>query len=162
MKEIILTQDKFALVDDSDFDFLNQWKWCARYAKNAKTFYALRGQWENGKVNTIFMHRIIMKVTNSRILVDHINHNGLHNYRSNLRVATFSQSSSNRRKFKNSTSKYIGVCFAKSLNKWMAQIQKDGKKINLGYFENEHEAALIYDNKAIELFGEFANINFIL
>jgi len=41
MKLIPLTKGKFAMVDDEDYDFLMQWKWCA--AKNRNTFYARRG-----------------------------------------------------------------------------------------------------------------------
>ena len=55
---------------------------------------------------------------------------------------------------------YYGVSFNKTANKWTAQIRHNGQRIHLSYLTNESEAARAFDQKAIELFGVFAKLNF--
>lgn len=158
MKQIPLTQGQFALVDDKDFDYLNQWKWCAVKYKNG--YYAQRTSYPlNEKQKKIIMHRLILGLTDSKILGEHADRNTLNNQRSNLRVATKSQNAVNVSSRQNSTSKYLGVCWKNRDRKWVAQITKDYKKKFIGYFDNEIDAAIAYNKKAIEMFGEFANLN---
>jgi len=150
---IPLTQGKFAIVDAEDYDRLNQDKWYAGKCKN--TYYA--GRVEGGK--TIKMHREIMHAPKG-VLVDHINHNGLDNRKSNLRLCTHAQNCYNQQACATGTSKYKGVSWHKSNSKWSARIRCDRKFYNLGEFDNQMEAAMAYDDKAVELFGEFAYLNF--
>jgi hypothetical protein len=49
---------------------------------------------------------------------------------------------------------------ARRRGKWQAQIGCNGKKIFIGYFDDEEAAARAYDAKAAELFGEYAALNF--
>jgi len=96
--------------------------------------------------------------------VDHINGNGLDNRIENLRMCNNSQNQMNRRNQQNSLSKYKGVRKVqerKLNNPWYASISKDRVKFHLGYFSTEKEAAEAYNNKAKELFGEFASLNTI-
>lgn len=148
-KQIELTQGQVAIVDDEDFEFLNQWKWFAQKDKN--TFYAVRGF---GK--RIRMHRVIMNTPND-MQVDHIDGNGLNNTRANLRNCTVAENTRNRKKPSTNTSGYMGVF--PSAKKWRAEITH-GKKIHLGYFDNPVDAAHAYDQAAKEYFGEFAKTNF--
>lgn len=157
MKEIQLTQGKVALVDDSDFDYLNQWKWWA--VKSGNTFYAKRGQYVNGKMSTISMHRVILELADSEILADHIDKNGLNNQRNNLRRATKYQNNVNRRPKKNGASKFLGVNWLPSRQRWKAEIRKNGVLIHLGRHKQEKDAALAYNKAAIEIHGEFASLN---
>ena len=151
--------NKYALVDDEDFEYLNQFKW--RPVKAGNTFYAKRHLYTNGKRTTITMHREILGTKNKLICIDHINCNGLNNQRKNLRTCTRQQNQMNRAKAnKNSTSKYKGVCWDKSRTNWMSTIHINRIQINLGRFNNEIDAAKAYDKAAKELFGEFANLNF--
>ena len=94
------------------------------------------------------------------LVVDHIDGNGLNNRKSNLRVCTQAQNSLNSRPRRNSSSRYKGVSFYKRDKIWQAQIFYNFRTINIGRFDDEIEAALAYDRKAAELFGEFAYLNF--
>lgn len=57
------------------------------------------------------------------------------------------------------TSKYKGVALIKERNKWRAYISYNDKRIHLGVFSLEIDAAKAYDAAAIAYFGEFALIN---
>lgn len=156
MKKIKLTRGKFATVDDDDFKFINQYKWHAH--KHGNTFYAIRGEWVNGKVKSIRMHREIMKAKPGEI-IDHKDCNGLNNQKSNLRFCTHSENMRNRTSHKNSTSKYLGVYFDKSRNKYRATIYINKKNVCLGRFDDEISAAKAYNHCALIQHGEFARLN---
>lgn len=157
MKKIPLTQGKFALVDDEDFEYLNQWKWFAH--KRGSGYYATRKE----KNKQISMHRQIMSVNDISVLIDHRDRNSLNNQRNNLRTASRSQNNANTISRKNSYSKYLGVSLFRKTKagkgKWRASIGKDKKIYHLGYFKTEQQAAIAYNKKALELHGEFANLN---
>lgn len=161
MKEIQLTKGKVALVDDEDYDKLSNYKWFSH--KGYSTYYAFRNSSAKGgkKRTFILMHREILGLTNPTVLCDHKDHNGLNNQRWNLRSATKSENNSNRRPTENRTSKYLGVSWNRKKNKWVAQITSNRKKIWIGACENECEAALAYNEKAIELHGQFAKLNHV-
>ena len=154
MKQIPLTQGQIALIDDEDFARISKHKWCASRTRY-NTFQAVRGKL--GK--TILMHRQIMKAPIG-LVVDHINHNQLDNRRVNLRLATISQNCMNQRPQKKLLSScFKGVYRHKIYKTWTAYITKDGKRIYIGAFGSEIEAAKAYDKAAKELFGEFAHLN---
>ncbi len=156
MKRIPLTQNQFALVDDEDFKELSKHKWYAN--KRHGNFYARRNAVVDGRTKTVEMHRVIMKAQKGQE-IDHRNGNGLYNIKSNLRFCTCSQNHQNRKPI-GGTSKYKGVSFYKPTGKWVANIRKNGILIYLGTFTKQIKAAKAYDAKALELFGEFAWINF--
>ena len=162
MKYIPLTQGQFAIVDDNMFDYLNQWKW---YVHNKKhTNYAARTEYFNGKKTKIYMHREILRVqgVQEHNLTDHSNRNGLDNRLCNLRICTPKQNCMNRRPT-GDTSKYKGVYYNSQKQKWVAQICYKKKRVSthIGSYMTEIEAAKAYDTKALEMFGEYANCNFI-
>jgi len=162
MKEIILTQGKVALVDDEDYEYLVQWKWYA--AKMGNSFYAQRSDYNSLRKQSVitYMHRVILKVADFKIEVDHKDHNGLNNQKENIRAVTKKQNSFNKKSYKNSTSKYVGVSWNRQSNKWQAQVRENGKIKYLGRFINEDDAARAYNKAAVESYGEFANLNTIL
>lgn len=151
-KEIPLTKGKVAIVDDEDYPELSKYKW--RYDKG----YAVRTAWINGKSKIIYMHRQILGLK-GHILCDHANRNTLDNRRANLRAATKSQNASNSKVPADSKSGYKGVTWYKRTCKWRASITLHRKHMHLGYFDNIDNAVQAYNSKALELFGEFANIN---
>lgn len=155
MKEIKLTRGMVALVDDEDFEYLNQWKW--RAIPNNKTFYSQRDVQVNNHRFSIKMHRLIMNTPDS-MEVDHIDHNGLNNQKSNLRNCTRNENM--RNKITWGKSKYKGVCHLRN-NKFLAHIRLSGKLNHLGTFLNEEDAARAYDRAALKYYGEFAHINIL-
>lgn len=140
MRRISLTRGKFALVDNQDYEFLTQWKWCA--SKGAKTFYARRGIKRNGKRTTISMHRVLSTLISFKLAncIDHVNRNGLDNRRKNLRPVTKKRDLENRGKFRNNTSGYTGISWNRQWSKWKAYIGHHGKVVYLGYFDRLQDA----------------------
>jgi hypothetical protein len=157
MKTIKLTQGKEAIVDDEDFDYLNQWKWF--YCKSRKTGYAKRVSGKRPKQQQISMHRIIMQ-PNQGMEIDHIDHNGLNNQRQNLRNCSPTENKQNSSKHRNNTSGYVGVVWEKRRKKWSANIQANNTNVFLGRFDNIEDAAQAYDVYARRYYGEFACTNF--
>lgn len=145
MKEIQLTQGKVALVDDEDFERLNQFKWYAH--KDGKTFYAMRSLPRiNGRQHKIRMHHIVIGFPLKGLMSDHCDGNGLNNQRGNLRFVTSRQNSQNRQNLTQRSSQYFGVCWHKGHKKWVAQILINGKRKCLGYFISELDAFNVYCN----------------
>lgn len=164
---IHLSKGCVALVDEEDYDNLMQWNWYC-----CTTGYAKHRSWEkDGERLYMVMHRVIMKAKKGQE-VDHINGNRQDNRRANLRIATRKQNASNSKKRKDGlSSKYKGVTHINRSHTckdgtvsvydfWRAYIQKDNKYKSIGFFKTEEEAARAYDDKATELFGEFARLNF--
>lgn len=157
MKLMPLTQGKFAMVDDEDFDYLSQWKWgiSKGYATRKSYLGFIDGKHKRGFFS---MHRVINK-TLVGMDTDHINGDRLDNRKENLRSATRTENIFNRPKHKNSRSGYKGVNWRKDLKKWRAEIQFNGIRKTIGFFENIDDAVKAYDECAIQYHGKFAKIN---
>ena len=120
-----------------------------------KAVYATALIKTNGKRVFIQMHSLLAgKET------DHRNGNGLDNRRLNLRSnASASQQGANRpKRAGSSSSKYKGVSWVR--NRWWAYITVNGKKLHLGHFKSEDDAARAYDAAARKHFGEYTTLNF--
>lgn len=152
MKEIKLTKGKIAIVDDEDFEWISQFRW---HYMNAG--YAARREWnKNDKTSTIvLMHRKILN-TPVGMDTDHINGNRLDNRKINLRICTRSQNNLNKIREKRNKSGYKGVVWIPEKKLWKVHVA--GRYV--GKFKNIIDAAMAYDKKAKEIFGEFAKTNF--
>jgi hypothetical protein len=166
MKQIRLGKNKFSLVDDEDYERLNQHKWYA-HKENKMSYYAVRqtSRALGAKRFQIRMHREVLGIGQSdKRICDHINGDTLDNRRCNLRLATFAQNMFNTAKrTRIATSKYKGVSWSiqtcNGNGKWRAQIRYNKRFIHVGMFVNEIEAAKAYDKAAKKYFGEFARLN---
>jgi len=153
-KTIPLTRGKVAIVDDEDYEWLNQWKWCC-----SDRMYAVRGKIHGDKLSHLSMHRVILSAKEGDI-TDHINRDKLDNRRSNLRLCTPAESARNQNLRKDNKSGYKGVHWHPVDKKWCAKICVHGKRTFLGNYDQVEDAARAYDQAAIELHGEFARLNF--
>lgn len=158
MKKIPLTRGKYALVDDEDFDWLNQWKWFAD--KIGGSFYSSRSGYSKElkkQTKLIRMHRFILNAKPGQ-LVDHADGNTLNNQRNNLRFATKSDNSKNSKvNRKNNSSGYKGI--ERNRKKWQARLTINSKRISLGTYKNKKLAAIAYNKAAKKYYGKFAKLN---
>lgn len=154
MDKILCCTGDYALVDPDIHELVKDDHWHVIGGRVVKSTPGSR--W-------VSLHKLVLGELPG-MLIDHIDRNPLNNQRSNLRFATPAENSYNRSKIesvggKKSTSKYKGVYKLSAKKKFRAAIQFEGKKIHLGYHNTQEQAALEYNNKAKELYGEFAYLN---
>lgn len=151
MRKIPLTQGKFALVDDEDYERLSKFKWCV-----LSRGYAVRS--DGGRC--CYMHREIAG-TPKGMDTDHINGDKLDNRRRNLRICSHQE---NMRAYckpaRGGSSRFRGVSRCVPRDKWVAQIYHNGRNLYLGLFPTEVEAARERDRRAREFYGGHAQLNF--
>ena len=154
MIKVPLTRGQVALIDDIDANQVLPFSWFAVPREKSRTFYAVRQQKMDGVSRFIPMHRWILGIDDPAIEVDHRNHIGTDNQRSNMRICTHAQNVCNRRGW---SGKPKGV--RKRDRRWEARIRVHGKELYLGGYSTELEAAMAYNAAAKNHFGEFALLN---
>lgn len=140
------------LVSDEDWHMLMKYKWYIGESISSK--YPLNNYNKR-------MHVVLIANDDQDKVIHHKNSNTLDNRRENLAIVSRSVNAHQRKKRKNASSKYFGVCFQKNMNKWTAEVRKERQRYRLGFFSSEHDAARAYNEKVKELFAEFANLNVI-
>ena len=147
MKEIALTQGQVALVDDADYALVSVHSWCAW--KPHKIYYAV------SEINGRFtlMHRLILGLTDPKIIVDHKDGDGLHNYRDNIHICDHSFNRYQSLKDYPASSKFKGVSWDKEKEKWTAYFYENHRMKRIGRFEDEITAARARDKKVIKILG---------
>ncbi len=159
-RRIALTRGQYTIVDPEDYERLARYKWQAM--KSRHTFYASRysRRDKDGKRKCYMMHREILKPEGNK-LCDHINGNGLDNRKTNLRPATRAQNGWNRRKNRvKSRSRYKGLAWDSKDKRWEVRISVNGRRIYVGRFQDQTEAARAYDRAARRYHGRYAQVNF--
>lgn len=154
MKEIKLSQGKVAIVDDADYEWLSKFKWSAfRANQDGSRYYAFRKCMVRRKI--VMMHREILDAPKGRS-VDHIDHNGLNNCRSNIRLVTSGENSRNVLMSSRNKSGVIGVIWLPKKKIWQADICFNGKQIRLGVRKNKDDAIKLRKDAEI-LYGFHEN-----
>jgi len=155
---IELTQGKWAKCSPEDLEYLLQWTWHTHYIQNKNYFYpATKNKGRHITMGRAIARRKFGSIPNGKE-AEHEDTNPLNNQRSNIRIGTHAQNNYNKKKRRDSSNKYKGVHLRKDRNLYRARIKKNGKQSDR-HFKKEKEAALWYNQKAIELFGEFARLN---
>lgn len=160
--------DEYVLIlDDEDMWIAELGYWVAR--RGSDNYVGVYGKmprsWcrENGHQpgTTMTLSRLLMHPVPAGMTVDHVNRNPLDNRRSNLRLASLAQQARNRAVV-NPDSGYKGVCWRKQKKRWQAKIKVNGKQVWSHMADTPRLAAIAYDEKALELHGEFAVTNKML
>lgn len=127
----------YVIVDEADYAWLNQWRWCLHSSGYVQRTYTIR------RINyKVYMHRLIMGLRDGDgLLVDHRDHDRLNNTRANLRVATKSENGQNQSGQPNRTSKFRGVSWNRRLRLWVAEGRTLGAPRLTSYHRSEEEAA---------------------
>jgi len=137
-----------ALIDLEDIDKIKDIKW-HKSEKQRSTFYCINSKFGR-------LHRFILDITDKNIFVDHINHNGLDNRKSNLRTCCNAENICNCHTPKNNKSGCKGVYYCKERGKWAAQVTINNKTKSLGRFDTYEEAVKVRLKAEKEYYGEFA------
>jgi hypothetical protein len=154
MKRIYLIgkhSDKYVLVDDEDYEWLNSLRWYY------STGYACHSYRIDGVDKKLYMHSYLMN-TPPGYFTDHINGNPLDNRYANLRICTKYQNTLNRRVPTSNTSGYVGVQYHKRTGKWYATIGYKKKVISLGYYDTKEEAIQARIEGVAKYHGEYARM----
>jgi hypothetical protein len=156
----------YTIVDVDDYDELVKYTWSIiKPSKTSDNTYAQTIIRKDNRYHHIYMHRLVMQLNGfdiSNRTIDHADGNQLNNSKSNLRFCSVSENNRNKHKSKTrNSSMYKGVYFHKATGKFQSRIKFDRKDVYLGEFYSEVEAAIMYNKKALELYGEFACLNVI-
>lgn len=150
---IRLFSGEYVRVDEEDYERLSQYSWCL--FKSEKWQYAIRTEYKNGTQKTIYMHREIMRVTDPKIYVDHRDHDGLNNLKSNLRVSDNRFNQYNVGKKSTSKQKYKNIRQLDE-NRWQVRVRTPkGKRVERVVY-SEEDAVKLYNELALKYHGEFA------
>lgn len=152
----------YAIVNADDYEWAMQWKWRAAWDRTRNRYYVMRGNGHkdsSGYRGRFFLHRELLGLPRGdKRQGDHENLNTFDNRRRNLRIATPSQNSMNRRMRKDNKTGFKGVTFHKRLKKYQSNIRINGILVHLGYFDRPEPAHAAYCEKALQYQGEFARL----
>ena len=151
------TLGQWATVNDFNYEWLNQYQWSCAFRNG--TYYFSRSDRSSGKKKTIMMHREILGITDPNIHVDHINHNGGHNYLPNIRPCSVRQNAHNRKPRKGCTSDFKGVVYLSKWRKYRVLLKPNGVSRYGGLFDTEIDAAHKANEIMIEYQQDFAWLN---
>lgn len=150
-----LTQGQWSLIDSDDAERVGKYNWHAWYSRNTDSFYARTQVWSGPYEEVVIRLNVLIIGQSEGFIVDHKSGNTIDNRRANLRHATPSQNTINGAIRKDNTSGIKGVRWNKNLQKWVAEICINGKRIHLGCFDDSDSAREAYRQAAEKLHGEF-------
>jgi hypothetical protein len=153
---VTLTKGHHTLVDVADLPVILSYKWCFVAGGYAFTSVMLA----DGKRAKLYLHRLLLGLTDPDVHADHENGNGLDNRRVNIRCASQTENNWNQGLSSRNSSGYKGVSLFKRNGSYRASIAANGKRMHLGYYTTAEAAARAYDLAAIEMHGKYAHTNF--
>ena len=159
---VALTKERVALISPEDESRVSEFHWHAKFNKSSGEWYARHCTTRKKKVVVQLLHRFIRNVTDPQTCVVHLNHDTLDNRRENLKLidrTLFAKFVSTRRSPAHSAG-LKGVTYRK--DRWEAYVTRGGKSYHLGYFRTAVDAALAYNTKAREFYGDDAFLNDVL
>lgn len=154
-REIQIANNKTALVDEDEFEYLSQWRWNHSKRPKPNLGYAVRMIQKNGVyLGSVYMHRAVLRVEEDGVVVDHINGNTLDNRKSNLRTCSQLENRLNSKMRGDNKSGFKGVHYSKINRNWVSQL-----RLSLGSFKTPEEAHAAYVSASEKLLGAFARPN---
>lgn len=159
---IPLTKGYSATISGHRWGELSRFTWAVTDDKGHGRRYAFRyasaAERKAGAPRRIKMHRHILQAPQG-MAVDHRNHDGLDNRDENIRLCTHADNKRNVRHLRG-TSRFKGVYWEPRRRCWASSITRD-RQFWLGYFDDEEDAATVYNVAAQLFYGEFAHLNTI-
>ena len=139
--------------DKEDYELIKDYCW----------HYNTRGYvvaWNSQSKFETKLHRLVMRINDVNVEVDHIQHpprneHKVDNRKANLRLVVHADNAKNHVIQINNTSGISGVHYCERDGKWVARISVNGKRIHLGSFNNKEEAIQIRKEAEIKYFGEY-------
>lgn len=150
-KGFLINGEEF-LFDLEYYDLIKDYYW----HKNNRGYIT-----SNTRGKAIKLYRLILDCYDSKITIDHINHNKLDNRKCNLRFVSRSQNGMNSKLHKNNTSGVSGVHWDKNIQKWVARITVNYERINLGSFDKFEDAEKRRLEAEEQYYGEYSYKNSI-
>src|SRR4051794_14120491 len=135
MKEILLSQNKKALVDDAVYPLLSEFKWCYRGGTNNQPGYAVRNIKSDGKVRLLYLHHLVVPLEPGKEVI-FLNHDRLDCRRENLLLATKEEARQHHRIRSDSKTGHKGVRCVDAYS-WTAYVIRNGHTYNIGTFSTE-------------------------
>ena len=118
--------------------------------KHCRKYYSV-GLYKNGNNKNYLIHRLVYENfvgdVPTNLTIDHIDGDHFNNRLNNLQLLTNRENVSKYYAGTKKTSRFTGVCWHR--NRWQADIRKGNKKIRLGRFITESQAALAYQKAKI-------------
>jgi hypothetical protein len=163
MKTFVITSKKYGnhqvMIDDEDYQRVMKYHWNVYSSKRHSTLYVHSRVFVDNRYTTLRLHRVVMRITDSKVQIDHKDHNGLNNQKKNLRPCTPSLNGGNQSISKLNTSGFKGVHYSKNNHNWVARITVQRTRISLGSFANISDAAKAYNKAALRYFAQFSRLN---
>jgi hypothetical protein len=143
-QQLPLSGNRFALVDDDDYNRLSQFHWCYRPERNGNQGYAIRHAKADGKYKTQYLHREIMQPTVGHEVI-FLNHDRLDCRHENLRVVTITEARRHHRVRRDSISGIKGITFNPESNSWSADVHRHGRCYRIGTYLSKEAAVEAYE-----------------
>jgi HNH endonuclease/AP2 domain len=156
MRQINLSQNKVAILDDDDFDRFSAFHWCYRGERDGNLGYAIRHEKNGKKYRTVYLHRAIMNPAPGCEVI-FLNHDRLDCRRENLRAVTKEEARRHHRVRRDSKSGIKGVRFNPDSGTWSAYVYRYNHAYHVGTYYSEDAAARAYEAELRKENPELAN-----